>query len=136
MSSLFYYLLIMNNRITSSFFVLALLVITIQSCEDDKLPKPSTIDCDDFDTVSFDADIQPIIDSKCAIVGEGGCHNGENGADLDWRVFNNFQSHASQVEDRVQRPLTAEGHMPKIGSITDDQIKLLVCWVRQGAKDN
>jgi hypothetical protein len=26
--------------------------------------------------------------------------------------------------------------MPKIGSITDEQIKLLVCWVRQGAQDN
>jgi hypothetical protein len=41
-----------------------------------------------------------------------------------------------QVEDRVQRPVTAEGHMPKIGTLTDEQIKLLVCWVRQGAKDN
>lgn len=126
----------MNKRITSWFFVLSLLFTTIQSCEDHKLTEPGVIECDGFKTVSFDMDIQPIIDSNCAIVGDGGCHNGGNGPDLDWRVFSNFQDHAIQVEDRVQRPVTAEGHMPKIGTITDDQIKLLVCWVRQGAKDN
>jgi len=126
----------MNNRITSSLFVLTLFVITIQSCEDHKLAEPGAVDCDGFKTVSFDVDIQPIIDSNCAIVGDGGCHNGGNGPDLDWRVFSNFQNHAPQVEDRVQRPVTADGHMPKVGTITDDQIKLLVCWVRQGAKDN
>jgi len=125
-----------NNRITSSFFVLTLLIITIQSCEDNKLPEPGTIDCDGFKTVSFDVDIEPIINSNCAIVGDGGCHNGGNGPDLDWRVFSNFQDHAPQVEDRVQRPVGADGHMPKVGTITDAQIKLLVCWVRQGAKDN
>jgi hypothetical protein len=74
--------LIMNNRITSSFFILTLLVIAIQSCEDDKLPAPGAIDCDGFKTVSFDVDIQPIINSNCAIVGDGGCHNGGNGPTL------------------------------------------------------
>ena len=126
----------MKNRIITTLFTLTVFAIVIQSCEDNKLAEPNSINCDGFKTVSFDADIQPIIDSNCAIVGDGGCHNGGNGPDLDWRVFSNFQNHAPQVEDRVQRPVTAEGHMPKIGTITDEQIKLLVCWVRQGAKDN
>ena len=125
-----------NNRITATFFALTLLLLAIQSCEDNKMPAPGGIECDGFKTVSFDIDIEPIIMTSCAIEGDGGCHNGNNGADLDWRVFSNFQNHASEVEDRVQRPASAEGHMPKVGSITDEQIKLLVCWVRQGAKDN
>ena len=124
------------NNIKIAVTVFTLLTVTIQSCEDNKLSAPGEIGCDGFKVVSFDLDIEPIINSNCAIVGDGGCHNGGNGPDLDWRVFSNFQAHASQVEDRVQRPVTAEGHMPKIGTLTDDQIKLLVCWVRQGAKDN
>ena len=126
----------MNNRITSSFFVLTLLIVIIQSCEDHKLPEPGAIDCDGFKTVSFDLDIQPIIESNCAIVGDGGCHNGGNGPDLDWRVFSNFQAHSAEVKRRVQLPVTAADHMPRIGSITEEQIKLLVCWVTQGANDN
>lgn len=126
----------MKNRLISAFFVLALLVVTIQSCEDDKLPPPNAIDCNGFKTVSFDVDIQPIIDSNCAIVGDGGCHNGGNGPDLDWRVLSNFQAHSDEVERRVQLPKSDADHMPRIGTITDDQIKLLVCWVRQGAQDN
>lgn len=129
----------MKNKRHSSVYlaiVIVLLFIIAQSCADHNLPPVNQYSCSTFKEVSFDIDIQPIINSNCAIVGDGGCHNGGNGPSLDWRVFNNFQSHASAVKDRVTRPVGTSGHMPKVGSITDEQIKLLVCWVEQGAQDN
>lgn len=128
------------NRQRPSFPILTLSIlfclVLAQSCVDHSFAPASEYDCDTGDEVSFDSDIQPIIDSKCAIVGDGGCHNGGNGPTLDWRVFSNFQSKASSVKDRVTRTPGTDGAMPKIGSLTTDQIKSLVCWVEQGAKDN
>jgi hypothetical protein len=125
-----------NNRILLSIFSLTLF-ITIQSCEDHKLPEPSLIvDCEGFKTVSYDIDIQPIINSKCAIVGDGGCHNGGNGPDLDWRVYSNLHEHRAEVDRRVRLPITATDHMPRIGELSKQQIETLVCWVSQGAPDN
>jgi len=117
-------------------FLIALLFIFVQSCVDHTLPPAGEFSCSTFKEVSFDIDVQPIINSSCAIVGDGGCHNGGNGPSLDWRVFNNFQSRANAVKDRVTRTPGTAGHMPKVGSITDDQVRLLVCWVEQGAQDN
>lgn len=113
----------------------ALLVASVASCVDHSAPE-SKYGCESAETVSFTAQINPIIQSNCAITGDGGCHNGGNGASLDWRVFENFQSHALHVKDRITRPANAAGHMPKIGAITDEQIRLIVCWVEQGAQNN
>jgi hypothetical protein len=113
----------------------ALLAASVASCVDHSAPE-SEFGCESAETVSFTAQINPIIQSNCAIVGDGGCHNGGNGPSLDWRVFENFQSNASDVKDRITRPADAAGHMPKVGSITDEQIRLMVCWVEQGAQDN
>jgi hypothetical protein len=129
----------MKNKRQSILPTMIILITTFlvaQSCVDHSLPPANEFNCSTFKEVSFDVDIQPIIDSKCAIVGDGGCHNGGNGPSLDWRIFSNFQSNASDVKDRVTRPAGTSGHMPKTGSLTDDQIKLLVCWVDQGAQDN
>ncbi|MEP6734838.1 MAG: hypothetical protein ABJA70_04925 [Chryseolinea sp.] len=120
---------------SSATFLILLLLIVI-SCVNDTLPAADEYSCSSNDEVSFANDINPIINTKCAIEGDGGCHNGGNGPTLDWRVFNNFQGHASSVKDRITRPATASGHMPKIGSLTDDQIRLLICWVNQGAQNN
>lgn len=113
----------------------ALLTASVASCVDHSAPE-SEYGCESALMVSFTSQINPIIQSNCAIVGDGGCHNGGNGPSLDWRVFDNFQSHALHVKDRITRPANAAGHMPKIGAITDDQIRLIVCWVEQGAQDN
>lgn len=107
-----------------------------QSCVDHTLPAADEFSCTSLGEVSFDADVQQILESKCAIVGDGGCHNGGNGPSLDWRQFSNVQQHAIAVKDRVTRTPGSSGAMPKIGSLSDDQIRTLVCWVDQGAQDN
>ena len=92
-----------------------------------------TFECGSEDEVSYDLDVSPIVESSCAI---SGCHDGSNGADLNWNDFSKFQSHAAEVKDRITRPPGEPGHMPATGSITDTEIQTIVCWVDQGAQDN
>lgn len=106
-------------------------LIFVQSCVDHTFPETEIDECGG--TVSFAADIKPIVDASCAITG---CHNGDNGANKNWTVFSNFQSKSASVKDRVTRPSGVAGHMPLVGSITESQIQSIVCWVDQGAKNN
>ncbi|MBL0744299.1 hypothetical protein [Chryseolinea lacunae] len=124
----------MKTRVVS-FGVLAFVVVLLAQCVNHSAPE-GLFNCQTSAEVSFATDVQPILQSSCAITGDGGCHDGGNGASRDWRVFSNVQSHALQIKDRVTRPAGASGHMPKIGTITDAQIRTLVCWVEQGAKAN
>lgn len=78
--------------------------------------------------VSFSAQIKPIIDTKCAL---SGCHNGDNGANRNWTVFSNVKSNASNIKTR-----TGNRSMPLTGSLSQEQIDLIACWVDDGAKDN
>lgn len=78
--------------------------------------------------VSFSAQIKPIIDTKCAL---SGCHNGDNGANRNWTIFGNVKANAGNIKTR-----TGNRSMPLTGSLTQDQIDLIACWVDDGAKDN
>lgn len=78
--------------------------------------------------VSFAGQIKAIIETKCAI---SGCHDGSLGPDRDWRVLANLQANAAQVKSRTQ-----SRDMPRSGSLTQEQIDLIACWVDDGAKDN
>jgi len=110
-------------------------VLSVQSCVDHKLPSRDGLSCSG-EAVSYADDILPIINTKCAIVGDGGCHNGGNGADRDWRDFSLVQSHAMEIKNRITRTPGTAGYMPKIGSLSDEQIRLISCWVDQGAQNN
>ena len=119
----------MNIKLWAS--AACLVTIVSQSCVDHYLPEPEVGAC--TVTVSFADEVNPIINTSCAIPG---CHNGDNGADKNWTVFSNFQSHKEQVKDRITRPAGTPGHMPASGSITDEQIQTIVCWVDQGGQNN
>lgn len=110
----------------------SLAVFFIQSCVYDELPEPVPPGpCDA--PVSYATQVQPIVSTNCAIPG---CHNGDNGPDKNWTVFATFQSKSAQVKDRINRPAGTPGHMPAVGSITDDEIQTITCWVDQGAPNN
>jgi len=126
----------MNTTSFRSFvFSSLLLFVLLYSCVNHDLPKPSinVKDCTSREAISFANNVKPIIETKCAL---SGCHNGDNGTDINWTVFKNFQSHGAEVQDRITRPASAAGHMPKVGSLTDEQIQTIYCWVAQGAKEN
>lgn len=124
-----------NLRNTCVVLVMACAWLLIaQSCVDHKLPAPEGFGCSE--QVSYASDVLPIINTKCAIVGDGGCHNGGNGPSRDWRVFSNVQSHAAEIKSRITRTPGTAGHMPKNGSLSDEQISQISCWVDQGAQNN
>ncbi len=126
----------MNLRHTCAMLVSACAwVLVAQSCVDHKLPTPDGLTCSG-EVVCYAQQVSPIIATNCAIVGDGGCHNGGNGPDRDWRQFSNVQSHASEIKSRITRTPGTSGYMPQIGSLTSEEIKLISCWVDQGAQNN
>jgi hypothetical protein len=78
--------------------------------------------------VSYLNVIKPIITTNCAI---SGCHNGDNGASRNWTILANLQNNAQNVKLR-----TGNRSMPLTGSLTQDQINLIACWVDDGALNN
>lgn len=110
--------------IVGSLVAIAFLVFQI-SCEkdDDMMGTPDPDECKP--DISFQMDIKPIIDSKCIQ-----CHNGDV-QPLDFRTYQPIKDNAGQV-----KALTASGAMPRQGSLTEEQIKLIGCWVDEGAPDN
>jgi hypothetical protein len=122
---------------TKNFRLSLIMLLMAFSCVDHDLAGVIQIDCGTQGTISYVDDIQPIINTSCAITGDGsGCHNGGNGPDLDWRVFSNLKANAADVQDRITRAPGAAGKMPKIGTLTDEEIATLYCWVEQGALEN
>jgi hypothetical protein len=76
--------------------------------------------------VRFSTDVSPIIETNCAITG---CHNGTQFPDL--RVFNNIRENAARIKQ-----LTLDRTMPEDGTLTQDQINKISCWVDDGTPDN
>ena len=76
--------------------------------------------------VSYAVSIKGIIETKCAI---DECHNGTQFP--DFRQFKNIHDNAAQV-----RNLTADRTMPEDGTLTQEQIDLIACWVNDGAQNN
>lgn len=76
--------------------------------------------------ISYSQTISGIIETKCAI---SGCHNGSQAP--DFRNFTNIRNNASQI-----KTLTGNGTMPQEGSLTQEQIAQLACWVDDGAPQN
>ena len=84
--------------------------------------------------VSFQADIKPIIMTKCAI---SGCHNGDMGPGLNWTDFEQFHARAESglVKYRVTNRIMPPSFSPA-GPLSQDQVDLIACWADQGALNN
>jgi len=78
--------------------------------------------------VSYSSVIVPIVNANCAT--STSCHapGSPNG---DWTQYANLQAHAALVKS-----YTAQKIMPKVGSLTDEQIALIGCWVDDNAPNN
>jgi len=76
--------------------------------------------------VSFSTSISNIISQNCAV---SSCHAGSQSP--DFRQFSNIQSNASRIKIRTQNKT-----MPKNGSLSQEEIDLIACWVDDGALNN
>ena len=89
----------------------------------------TTLDCNTVANKAFAANVNPIIQSSCAI---GGCHdaistNGPGPLTNYSQVFNARTTIRSDV---------STGIMPKTGSLTSSQKNSIICWIDSGAPNN
>jgi hypothetical protein len=117
-------------KTTISAFLLIAVLLIVYSCSK-KSDSGSggggttTVDCSTTNA-KFATDIQPLINSSCAI---SGCHDGTQTPTLI--DYSQISGNASKINAEVQ-----SGRMPKTGSLSATQKKLIACWVQSGAPNN
>ncbi len=77
--------------------------------------------------VSYSKSIDAIIMDNCAVTG---CHGGSQFP--DFRIFENIQNNKDNIKTRTQNKSMPTGG----GSLTQEQIDLIACWVDDGGLDN
>ena len=105
--------------------LIALLNFMALSCTKD-VYTPPLYDCNT--TVSYETDIQPIIEANCA-----GCHSTGFSAG-DFSNFEGFKAKADQ--GLVNAQVFTEKKMPPTGPLPDQDLELLYCWLQDGALEN
>jgi len=79
-----------------------------------------------FSGISWASEIKPIMENSCAL---SGCHNGSSRPDL--RKFENAKFYAKSIKSKTQ-----DRSMPREGTLTQQQIDIIACWVDDGALQN
>lgn len=74
--------------------------------------------------ISFSNVIKPIIDQNCT-----DCHGGSRSPDL--RTYSNISRNANRIKAEV-----TSRRMPQGGSLTNEEIEQIRCWIESGALDN
>lgn len=101
------------------------LIVAMASCSSDD--EEAIVPVFDCTGVTWSTAISPIISSSCAI---SGCHVPGTGRQ-NFLFDANVQANASEIKIR-----TGNRTMPKVGSLTDQQISQIACWVDAGAAIN
>ncbi|MEQ8302968.1 MAG: hypothetical protein RIB47_06225 [Cyclobacteriaceae bacterium] len=71
--------------------------------------------------------IKSIIELNCI---KSGCHNGDIGANNNYTIFENVKEFSRSI-----RATTSNMTMPPSGPLSEAQIKLIACWVDEGANN-
>ena len=86
----------------------------------------TSVDVSVLSGVSFQQQVKAIIDGNCATAN---CHVGRGRTDLtQWSVI---QANSEDIKSRI-----LSGNMPKTGTLTQNEIDLIVCWIDDGAINN
>ena len=76
--------------------------------------------------VSWTNEIKPIMQVSCF---KSGCHNGSSRPDLT--KYENAKFYATSIKSK-----TKDKSMPRDGTLSQEQIDLIGCWVDDGAQEN
>lgn len=113
-----------NKKLIVTGFILTLLVWSCEYNVEDE--NPIVGQCEE--EVAYSNTIRPLIDAKCMP-----CHNGDGSEPFapDLTTYNGVASIATLVKE-----VTETGRMPKNGTLTDQEIEDIGCWVDAGAPEN
>lgn len=79
--------------------------------------------------VTYTADIKPIFEAKCQFAG---CHP----ANGDWFTYSVAKSMAALIKTKTgNKSMPKGGVTAPGGALSDEQIKLIACWVDEGAPE-
>lgn len=108
------------------------LVFTAISCSKDKSSgggTPFTVDCATVTNKAFAADVNPIIQSTCAV---SGCHaSGSTNGPGALTSYAQISGAASNIRSAV-----STGRMPQTGSLSSAAKSSIICWIDAGAPNN
>ena len=111
--------------------IFSLLLVMSAKCTSEDIERDECIENPD---VSFEFDIKPILETSCL---KAGCHGDVNSdvpSYLDWSVFANVQQYATQIKIQTTNKNMPADIAPE--GLPQEQIKLIACWVNQGANNN
>lgn len=91
-------------------------------------PAPTNPDCNGVDS-KFQANVLPLMQATCAV---SGCHN-TGSINGPGALTTHAQISASSAAIKAA---VIAGTMPKNGSLTESQKKIIVCWINSGAQNN
>lgn len=81
-------------------------------------------------TVSFNNDVLPLIESKCS-----GCHTG--GANTNFTIYNNAKSNINEIISRINKTEDSNDFMPKSGNkLSTTELNLFQKWLDDGTLEN
>ncbi|HMK26016.1 MAG TPA: hypothetical protein VK483_08310 [Chitinophagaceae bacterium] len=104
-------------------------IYTSISCSKGGSGGVSSVDCNTVANKAFAADVNPIIQSTCAITGchEAGSVNGVG----QLTTYNDIFNHRNEIQSAI-----SAGRMPKTGSLSTSQKNSILCWIQGGAPNN
>jgi len=113
-----------------SFGIFFMLQLTQSSCTSDTLPEntPNPV-CDSLQ-ITFDNQVQPIINASCAFTG---CHV----AGFAWGDYTTYDGISSFLnENQFEREVIVTMDMPIGGTLTDDELEIMECWIQNNYAEN
>lgn len=121
----------MFYRIAFIFFVGTSLVL-INACTKDSVAEEE-VDADCSETISFQSDINQMIQQSCAT---SGCHDA--GAASQGYVFEDYEQIADNADIMLKtiRHESGVANMPIGDKLSDNFIEKFFCWIEQGKEDN
>ena len=109
-------------------FLLLLIVTSLSSCltnvDEEEAVDPGTPD--PCATITFALNVKPIIDNNCIQ-----CHSTNGGQSPNLETYNAVSANSARVKSEV-----VSKDMPLGGSLTNDEIQAISCWVDAGALNN
>lgn len=111
---------------TKNIIIIVLIHLVCIACENNVEEETAPVNGEDTcDTaISFSSDVKSIIDTNCIT-----CHNGNQFPDL--RTFEGVSNNATSVRTQV-----VSRRMPLGGSLSNEEIELIRCWIDSGALNN